>query len=83
MANKTCFTAEYEKLPFWLRVIIQLFAGLAVGGIFRIIRYFETKNTTTLIVGLIATFTFVGNFIAWWVDLFTLIRDKKYTVYVD
>ena len=83
MANKTCITAEYEKLPFWARLLIQIFAGIAVGGVFRIVRYFETKNITTLVVGLLATFTGVGNFISWVVDLYILVRDKKYTLYVD
>ena len=83
MASKTYLTKEYDKLPLLLRVIIQIFAGILAGGIYRIVRFFETKNTVTLIVGLLVTFTGVGNVIAWIIDLFTLIRDKKYTIFVD
>lgn len=83
MASKTYLTKEYDKLPLIARVLIQIFAGILAGGIYRIVRYFETKNIVTLIVGLLVTFTGVGNVIAWIIDLFTLIRDKKYTLFVD
>ena len=76
-------TKQYDALPFILRVIIQIIAGAIVGGIYRIVRYFEKGNVTTLVVGLIATFTVIGNFIAWIVDLVTLILNGKYTVCVD
>ncbi len=83
MANKTCITKEYDKLPLWIRVLIQIFVGVVAGGVYRIVRFFETKNVTTLVVGLLVTFTFVGNVISWILDLYFLIRDKKYTLFVD
>lgn len=83
MANKTCLTKEYDNLPLLLRVIIQIVAGVVAGGIYRIVRYFETKNIATLVVGLLVTFTGIGNIIAWIIDLYTLIRDKKYSIFVD
>ncbi len=83
MANKTYFTKEYDKLDLWIRVLIQVIAGVVAGGIYRIVRYFETKNITTLVVGLLVTFTGVGNVISWLLDLYILIRDKKYTLFVD
>lgn len=76
-------TSTYNELPFILRVIIQIIGGAIVGGIYRIVRFFETKNIVTLVVGLIATFTGVGNLIAWVADLVTLILNKKYTLFVD
>ena len=82
MANKS-ITAQYDELPFLLRLIIQLVGGAVVGGIYRIIRYTETKNLTTLIVGILATFTGIGNAIAWIVDLITLIFKGGYTVCAD
>ena len=82
MANKP-ITAQYDELPFLLRLIIQLIGGAIVGGIYRIIRYTETKNLTTLIVGILATFTGIGNAIAWIVDLITLIFKGGYTVCTD
>ena len=76
-------TKQYDALPFILRLIIQIIAGAIVGGIYRIVRYFEKGNVTTLVVGLLVTITGIGNFIAWIVDLVTLILNGKYTVFVD
>lgn len=83
MAKNNSLTASYDSLPLILRIIIQIIGGVIVGGIYRIVRYFETKNIVTLVVGLLVTFTFVGNIIAWVVDLVTLIINGKYTVFVD
>jgi hypothetical protein len=82
MSNKS-ITAQYDELPYLLRLIIQVVGGAVVGGIYRIVRYTETKNLTTLIVGLLATFTGIGNAIAWIVDLITLIFNGGYTVCTD
>lgn len=76
-------TRTYDELPLLLRVIIQIVGGVIVGGIYRIVRYFETKNIITLVVGLLVTFTGIGNLIAWIIDLVTLILHGKYTVLVD
>ena len=83
MAKKKTLTATYDALPMILRVIIQIIFGVVVGGIYRIVKYFESKNLITLIVGLVVTFTGIGNLIAWVVDLVTLIINGKYTVFVD
>lgn len=76
-------TASYDSLPFILRLVIQILGGAVVGGIYRIVRFFETKNVVTLVIGLLVTFTGIGNLIAWVVDLVTLILNRKYTVFVD
>ncbi len=76
-------TATYENLPKIAKILIQIFLGGIVGGLYRIIRYFETKNIVTLIVGLLCTFTGVGNFIAWVVDLITEITQNKICVLAD
>ena len=83
MAKKKTLTKIYNTLPWILRVIIQAVGGVVVGGIYRIVRYFETKNIVTLIAGLLVTFTVVGNVISWIVDLVCLILYKKYTLFVD
>ena len=83
MANKTSLTQTYDSLSLLLRIILQIIGGVVVGGIYRIVRYFETKNIVTLVVGLLVTFTGIGNLIAWIVDLVTLIMNGKYTVFVD
>ena len=83
MANNNSLTASYDELPLILRVIIQIFCGVIVGGIYRIARYFETKQLLTLVIGLLVTFTGIGNFIAWVVDLVTEILYDKITVLAD
>ena len=80
MAN-TSITAAYESLPKIVQVLLQLFLGSIIGGIYRIIRFVETKNVVTLVVGLLVLFTGVGNFIAWVVDLITEIFSNKISVF--
>ena len=83
MAKKSSLTKSYDALPLILRIIIQIFLGWVVGGIYRIVRYLETKNVITLVVGILATCTGIGNAIAWVVDLVTLVLNGKFTVFVD
>ena len=81
--SKNSLTASYDALPLIARIIIQIIGGVIVGGIYRIARYLETKNIVTLVVGLLVTFTGVGNVISWIIDLVTLCLNGKYTVFVD
>ncbi len=73
-------TETYENLPKIVKVILQLFLGGVIGGIYRIIRFVETKNIVTLVVGILVLFTGVGNLIAWVVDLVTEIFSNRITV---
>ena len=81
MANKT-LTASYEELPKIVKIILQLILGAIVGGIYRIIRYTETKNTTTLIVGILAIIPPIS-FIFWVVDLITELTGNKISVLAE
>ena len=83
MSKKTSLTKTYDELPLLLRIIVQIIGGVVVGGIYRIVRYTETKNIITLAVGLLVTFTGVGNILAWIIDLVTLVMNEKYTLFVD
>ena len=83
MAKNSSLTATYDALPLLLRVILQVVLGVIVGGIYRIARYFESGNIITLVVGIVCTFTGIGNVIAWVIDLVTLLINGKYTVFVD
>ena len=83
MANSGSFTGAYEALPKIVKVILQLFFGWLIGGVYRIFRFFETKNIVTLVVGLLVLFTGIGNFIAWVVDIITEILSNKITVLAD
>ena len=76
-------TQKYESLPKIVKILLQLFLGGVIGGIYRIIRFTETKNVVTLVVGLLTLFTGVGNGIAWVVDLITEITQNKITVLAD
>lgn len=76
-------TETYESLPKIAKILIQIFLGAFVGGVYRIIRYTETKNIVTLVVGLLVLFTGVGNAIAWVVDLITEATANRITVLAD
>ena len=81
MANKS-ITAQYDSIPFIARLIIQIFLGWLASGIYRIVRFVETKNVTTLVVGILALIP-GPDFVAWIVDLVCLISKGKPTVFVD
>lgn len=83
MANKGTYTHYYDDLPKIAKILIQIFAGAIVGGVYRIVRYFETQNIVTLVVGLLVTFTGIGNFIAWLIDLITMITKEEISVLAD
>ncbi len=82
MANNS-FTASYEALPKIGKILLQIFFGWLIGGLYRILRYFETKNTVTLVVGILVLVTGIGNFVAWVVDLFTEITENKIRILAD
>lgn len=80
MANNS-LTASYEALPKIVKVLLQLFLGAVVGGIYRILKFVETKNIVTLVVGIL---NFVGlGLVFWIIDLVTEIVSNKITVLAD
>ena len=81
--SNTSFTAQYEALPQIAKIILQIFFGYLIGGLYRILRYIETKNVVTLVVGIVCLVTGIGNFAAWIVDLITEITQNKITVLAD
>ena len=76
-------TEAYEALPQIAKLLIQFFLGGIVGGIYRIVRYTETNNVTTLLVGILCTVTGIGNMLAWIVDLITELTANRITVLAD
>ncbi|MBQ9482040.1 MAG: hypothetical protein IJU84_07755 [Clostridia bacterium] len=82
MANSS-ITESYESLPKWAKVLLQIFLGSIIGGVYRIIRFVEKKNIVTLVVGILVLVTGIGNFIAWIVDLVTEIVSNRITVLAD
>ena len=81
MAKKG-LTASYEALPKIVKILLQLFLGAIVGGIYRIIRYTETKNIVTLVAGVLCLIPPVS-FVAWVIDLVTELLNDKITVLAD
>ncbi len=74
-------TDFYDNLPKIVRIIIQIFLGSLIGGIYRILRFLETKNIITLVAGIL---NFVGlGLIFWIVDLVTTILSDKITVLAE
>jgi uncharacterized membrane protein HdeD (DUF308 family) len=83
MAKNTPWTGAYEALPKIVKVLLQLFLGGLIAGIYRIVRFLETKNVVTLVVGILVLVTGIGNLIAWIVDLVTEITQNKISVLAD
>jgi len=82
MADNHAYTSKYEELPKIAKIIIQLILGAIVGGIYRIVRYLETKNTTTLVVGILAIIPPIS-FVFWVIDLVTEITKNEINVLAE
>ena len=76
-------TNSYESLPKIAKILLQIFFGWLIGGLYRIVRYTETQNIVTLVVGILVLVTGIGNFVAWVCDLFTEITADRITVLAD
>jgi hypothetical protein len=75
------FTETYENLPKLIKILLQIFLGSLISGIYRILRFVETKNVVTLVAGVLC---FVGlGFIFWIIDLVTEIVKNRITVLAD
>ncbi len=83
MANKLGLTATYEELPKIAKILLQIFLGSLIGGIYRIVRFVENGNIVTLVAGILVLVTGIGNLIAWIVDLYTEITADKITFFAD
>ena len=70
----------FENFPKIAKVILLIFVGL-ICGIYRIIRYTETKNNATLVVGILAFIPVVG-FIIQVLDVVSEIFNNEITFYV-
>lgn len=83
MSKKKTLTAAYEALPKLAKILIQIILGAVVGGIYRIVKFFETGNVITLVAGILTLCTGIGNLIAWVADLATEILYDKITLFAD
>ena len=82
MASNNSLTATFEQLPKVAKVLLIVFLGWIVGGIYRVVRYTEKKNTTTLVVGLLGLIPPV-DFVLWVADLVSEVLHDKITVFAD
>ena len=73
-------TEMYEDLPKSVQILIQIFAGAIISGLYRVLRFLETKNMTTLIVGIISLVTGGLFGVIWVIDLVTEIMKNRITV---
>jgi hypothetical protein len=75
------YTKYYDELPKLVKVILQIFLGSLIGGVYRILRFVETKNVVTLVAGIL---NFVGlGLIFWIIDLVTMISSEKISVLAE
>ena len=81
MAKKT-ITGAYEALPKIAKILLQIFFGYVIGGVYRILRYFETKNTVTLVVGILALIPPI-DFVFQILDIITEVTNDRITVLAD
>ena len=72
----------YDNLPWIARLIIVIAFGAIVGGIYRIIKFVETKETKTLVFGILALIPPVS-FIFWILDIVATVTNGKFTYFVD
>ena len=77
MANNS-FTASYESLPKIVKILLQIFLGALISGLYRILRFLETKNIVTLVVGILCFFGL--GFVFWVIDLVTEILGNRISV---
>ncbi len=82
MANYQSVTEAYESLPKWAKIVLQIFFGYFIAIVYRVIRYLEAKNTSTLIAGLVCIIPFVA-FVVWIVDIITEVMDNKIRIFAD
>ena len=76
-------TKTFESLPLVAKLVLLIFLGYIISPVYRILRYLETKNTLTLIVGVVCLVTGVGNVLLAIVDIITELTKGKITVLAD
>lgn len=81
MAKKT-ITGAYEALPKIAKILLQIFLGAIIGGVYRILRYLETKNIVTLVVGILALIPPI-DFVFWILDLITEVTNDRISILAD
>lgn len=76
-------TAKFESLPMWAKVVLLLVLGTLISPIYRILRYFETKNKKTLVAGILMLVIPCVGTVLGIVDVVTELTQGKITVLAD
>jgi len=71
-------TEQYEALPQIAKILIQIFAGNIISALYRFLRYSETKQQYTLLVGILALLPGISRVI-WIVDIATEVTSNRIT----
>ncbi len=74
--EKLTLTGRFDKLPLWGKILIEIFFGWIMSAAYRITRFFETRNTSTLLFGVLclALFPFM-----WFIDFLSVCVYGKIT----
>ena len=75
-------TKFYNDFPWIVKFILWLFLGNLFGIIYRILRFVESKTTSTLVVAILCVIP-VANFVIWIIDLISIIKNGTYTFYAN
>lgn len=76
-------THYFDDLSVLVKAILLILLGGIISPVYRILRYLETKNIVTLVVGIVCLVTGVGNFILGLVDLVCVLTKGKITVFAE
>ena len=72
--------AAFESLPLVAKVVLLVLFGTIISPVYRILRYLETKNTLTLVIGIVCLVTGIGNIILEVLDVITELTSGKITI---
>lgn len=72
----------FEGLPLIIKLVLLLFFGGIISPVYRIIRFLETRNTLTLVVGVVCLVTGVGNLVLEVLDIISELGHGRITLFV-
>lgn len=75
------FIETFEGLPQWAKIVLLLCVGL-ISASYRILKYLESKNELTLLVGVLAVVPGVGQVVSI-IDVISEVQSNKLSFHVD
>ena len=66
----------FEELPKWAKALLIFLTGAIIPAVYRILKYLDTKNTNTLLFGILAIVPCIGTVIAI-IDIISELTDNK------